>query len=59
MGKPSKPKVAPPPAPAPTLMETEPSESEAVKKERRRSGYQKTLLTGALTPTTGKKTVLG
>ncbi len=59
MGKPSKPKVAPLPAPAPTAMETEPAETEAVKKQRRQSGYRQTILTGALTPSTGRKTVLG
>lgn len=54
-----KPKPAPPPSPAPTVMETQPAEESAVKQQRRRTGYQKSILTGALTPSTGKKTVLG
>ena len=59
MGKPKKIKPPAPPAPAPTVMEAEPAADDAVKKQRRRSGFQQTLLTGALTPATGKKTVLG
>lgn len=59
MGKPSKPKPPPPPAPAPTVMDAEPAGDEAIAKQRRRSGYQKTMLTGALSPNTGKKTTLG
>lgn len=62
MGKPKAPKPPPPPppiAPAPTVMETEKPAEEAVAKERRRSGYRKTILTGELTPSSGKKTVLG
>jgi hypothetical protein len=59
MGKVSKPQAPAPVAPAPTVMETEPASESAVKKERRKSGYQSTLLTGSLSPSTGKKTVLG
>lgn len=59
MGKPKAVKPPPPPAPAPTVMDAEPAADEAVAKQRRRSGYQKTMLTGALTPTTGGKTTLG
>jgi hypothetical protein len=59
MGKPKKPKPPPPPSPAPTVQEAAPAEEEAVTRQRRRSGYQRTILTGALSPSTGKKTVLG
>lgn len=59
MGKPSKPKPPPPPAPVPTVEETAPAEDEIVTRSRKRSGYQRTLLTGALSPSSGKKTVLG
>jgi len=58
----SKPKtVKPPPPPAPTAVpDTAPeTEEQMMKKSRRASGYQKTLLTGALTPNTGKSTLLG
>jgi hypothetical protein len=59
MGKPSKPKPPPPPDPVATVEETEPAADEAVARQRRRSGYQRTILTGALSPSSGKKTVLG
>jgi len=61
MGKLTKsPKIdAPDPiAPAATVMDTEPAAEDAVKKQSRASGYQKTILAGALTPTTGLKTAL-
>jgi hypothetical protein len=56
-----KPKSIEPPAPAPvaTQMETEPAAETAVAQQQRRKGYQKTILTGSLAPSTGKKTVLG
>ena len=59
MGKPKKVKPPPPPAPVPTVEETAPAGDEAVARTRRRSGYQRTILTGSLSPSTGKKTVLG
>lgn len=59
MGKPKTPKTPPPPAPTPTVEETTPAADEATAKARRRGGYRRTVLTGALSPTTGKKTVLG
>lgn len=59
MGKPKAPAPPPPPAPAPTVEDTAPAADEATARARRRSGYQKTLLTGSLSPSTGKKTVLG
>ena len=51
----------PPPLPAPVATQevaTQAGEA-AVKRARRRSGFQKTILTGALAPKTGKKTTLG
>jgi hypothetical protein len=59
MGKPKAIKAPPPPAPIATVEETATSGDEAITKARRRSGYQKTVITGALSPSTGKKTVLG
>ena len=53
---PAMPEVPPPPV-LPTDAD-EAGEAEA-KRLRRRSGFQKTLLTGALTPQTGKKNLLG
>jgi len=59
----SKPKaVKPPPPPPPTAMPevAEETEDAAIKKARRRSGYQRQIITGSLAPTSsGKKTVLG
>lgn len=59
MGKPKKIEPPPAPEPAPTIETTEQAGDAAVTQQRKRRGFQKTLLTGALTPTTGKKTVLG
>lgn len=58
----SKPKaVKPPPAPDPvaTPVETPEVDDTALKKARRGMGYQRTMLTGSLTPSTGKSTMLG
>jgi len=58
----SKPKsVKPPPLPAPEAVpDVAPEvEDDAKKKVRRQQGYQKQVLTGSLTPSTGKKNVLG
>ncbi len=55
-------KVAPPPPPPPPepIPEVAPeTEEAAVKKVRRRKGFAKTIITGALEPTAKKKTVLG
>jgi hypothetical protein len=59
MGKPKAPTPPPPPAPAPTVQDAQPAAEDTIRKQRKQSGYQKTILTGALTPNTGKKTVLG
>jgi hypothetical protein len=58
-GKASKPK--PPPVPPPAAVPETPIEApdDAIKAARRASGYSKTVLTGSLTPKTGKKTLLG
>ncbi len=58
----SKPKsVKPPPVPAPPAIPEKAPEvgEEAIKKAGRRRGFPKTILTGALTPETGKKKFLG
>jgi hypothetical protein len=55
--KPAPKPIVPPPAPLPEVPEE--AGEEAIKKARRRSGFQKTILTGSLTPESGKKTVLG
>ena len=60
MGKPKTPKPPPPPAPVAIQDVSAAPADDAVKAQRRRSGYQKTVLTGNLTPmNTGKKTTLG
>lgn len=50
--KPKKPDAPKPQAPPPTVQETQPAEEIEMKKQRRQSGYQKTMLTGALAPET-------
>jgi len=58
----SKPKaVKPPPPAAPAAVPGEAPEAgeTAIRRARRRRGFQKTMLTGGLSPTTGKKTTLG
>jgi len=59
MGKPKTPKPPPPPAPVAAVDVSKAPEDEAIKAKRRKSGYQKTVLTGNLAPNTGKKTTLG
>lgn len=59
MGKPKAPKPPPLPPPVATPETTEEPADETVRRAQRRSGYGKTVLTGSLTPTSGKKTVLG
>lgn len=57
-GSPSikKPKLQPPTA-IPRVDEA--TGEDVIKRAIKKSGYRKTFLTGALTPETGKKTVLG
>lgn len=59
MGLSKKPKPPPIPAPAATPQASEAAPEDEAKKAMKRSGYQKTILTGALTPSTGRKTTLG
>lgn len=59
MGKPKKPKPPPLPAPVATPEVSEAAPEDEAKKALRRSGYQRTILTGALTPSTGRSTTLG
>jgi hypothetical protein len=58
-----KPKsISPPPVPEPTPIPQVLPETgdEAMARARRKGGYEKTILTGGLTPkSTGKKTTLG
>ena len=58
-GKPKK--VTPPPLPEPAPMPevTEEVGETAIKRARRRKGYAKTIITGALEPPARKKTILG
>jgi hypothetical protein len=60
----SPPKVKPPPIPSPQATPSTASDSslaadEAIKKQRRKSGFEKTLLTGTLGATGTGKTTLG
>jgi hypothetical protein len=58
----SKPKsVKPPPPPPPqAIPEVGPETKEfEMRRQRRKSGYARTVITGNLAPETGKKTVLG
>lgn len=56
----SKPKLPSPPPPPPLVPTVTQSGEKAVKTTRRRSGYEKTLLTGSLVPEpTDKKPFLG
>ena len=57
----SKPKAPPVPElpPPPTTTDATQGGEYAMKAAAGRGGYQKTILAGALTPKTGKKTVLG
>ena len=59
MSKPKAVKPPPPPDPVATPVETPEQEDSAIKKARRGMGYQSTMLTGSLTPSTGKSTMLG
>jgi hypothetical protein len=58
----SKPKVKTPPVPPPAAIPEvgEETGEQAIKRARRRKGFESTLMTGSLTPTaTGRKTQLG
>jgi len=57
----SKPKIKPPPVPAPqAIPQVAPeTEDEAMKRVRSQSGFEKTILTGSLSPKPTKKTVMG
>jgi hypothetical protein len=57
--KPPKVKTPPLPPPAAILDVGEETGEQAMKRARRRSGFGSTLMTGALTPKTGKRTTLG
>lgn len=60
MGKPKKPPPPPPPPPPAAIPEVAPEAGEtAIRRARRRGGFRKTILTGALAPTTGRRTTLG
>ena len=48
-----------PPAPPPVPQEAPQTGDQAIEKQRRKSGFEKTVMTGELTPNTGKKTTLG
>lgn len=54
-------KPSPPPTQAPMaqVIEEGPAGDDEVRKTRRRSGYEKTILTGALAPSVGGRTILG
>ena len=58
-GKKSKPKAPPPPPPMAIPEKAGEAGEQAAMRERRRSGFAKTVLTGALTPGSKKKTILG
>lgn len=53
--------VKPPPVPAPTAIPEVAPEAEetAIRQARRRRGFARTIVTGALEPPARKKTVLG
>jgi len=58
--KPKKVKPPPPPPPPEPIPEAlSETEEEEIKKVRRRKGYAKTIITGALEPPAKKRTVLG
>ena len=58
----SKPSSPPPPAPVPEpplIEDQEEVEDFATRQARKRKGFRSTLVTGDVTPATGKKSVLG
>ncbi len=59
MSKPKAVKAPPVAAPIAVTEDVKPAEDSEAKAIRRQMGYQRQLLTGALTPATGKKRVLG
>lgn len=60
MSKPKVPKAPPAAAPiaVPEVADTQAGD-EAVKRQRKKSGFQNTMLTGALAPSSGGRTTLG
>ena len=59
MSKPKAVKPPPPPDPVATPVETPEVGDTAIKKARRGMGYQRTMLTGNLAPTSGRSTTFG
>ena len=59
MSKPSTVKPPRPPDPVATPVTTPEIEDTAIKKARRGMSFQKTRLTGQLTPSTGRRTTFG
>jgi len=59
MSRPKSVKAPPLPPPQAIPETAEESSDETMKRIQRASGFKKTILTGKLTPNTGKKTVLG
>jgi len=59
MSKPKPVKPPPPPDPVPTPVTTPEIEDTAIKKARRGMDFQRTRLTGSLTPKTGRRTTFG
>jgi len=57
--KPKTPKMPPVPPPPPIPEVGPETEDIAMRQIKKRKGFQSTILTGALTPTATKKTVLG
>lgn len=55
------PKMKPPPIPPPPAIPQESPDTadQAIEKQRRKSGFEKTIVAGGLTPNTGKKITLG
>ena len=55
------PKIDPgtPPPPPPLPKENTEAQDEAIAEEKKKSGYEKTIVAGNLTPNTGKRLTLG
>jgi hypothetical protein len=55
------PKIKPPRVPSPAAIPEAGEEvgEQKIKALRRKSGFEKTMLTGALSPSTGRRTTLG
>lgn len=59
MGKPKEVKAPTVPDPIATVETGDQAKDDAQKRALRRSGFKRNVLAGQLTPTTGKKSVLG